>query len=399
MQSMPRAWLIALASLSLYLLAASGHRAAAQNSNDKIDSKRVNFPTFDEVELSGTFYRSLPAAGKKDRDAVVLLLHDFRHDKGGSSQEDGWRQLAGQLQREGYAVLSFDFRGFGNSKSVSPKFWKYSHNRLRGSGRGAAAATIDQKNFSASYYVNLVNDIAAARAYLDVLNDGGDVNSSNILIVGAGQGATLGTLWMASECRRQRDPTSDRLMEGLLPDWRNPFKKFSEPEGNDLAAAVWLTLYPMLETKQLGSSLKSDLVDTAKNAKISTYFLYSKDDKHAADFTKNCMDALTFEKGKKIELKSVKEKTIPRAGQLSGSKLLSGRLQTTNYIIDYLNRVVEDRGTRTRRPRDNQKFAFCWSMPWPSARSVHRIMAKLPGEAVPRSLTSSPEVLKTMNLR
>jgi hypothetical protein len=313
-------------------------------------------------------------------------LHDFHHLKGGNSQEDGWRPLAGQLQREGYSVLSFDFRGFGNSKSVSPKFWTYPHNSrgIRGGGKKNAPSSIDQKDFSAGYYLNLINDIAAARAYLDSLNDSGEVNSSNILVVGAGQGATLGALWMASECRRQRDPTSDRISEGKLPDWSNPFKSFSEPEGNDLGAAVWLTVSPSLENRTL--PLKSALVDTAKNAKIPTYFLYSKKDEKAASLIKNNLDAILSENGKKTEQKGVKEKGILGAGDLAGSKLLSSRLKTADNIVEFLNRVIEDRGSRTRKAREDQKYAFCWSMPWPTARNVNRLLAKLPGEPISRPI-------------
>ncbi|HZV06418.1 MAG TPA: hypothetical protein VE999_15160 [Gemmataceae bacterium] len=392
MRFLPRASLIPLAALSLLLPAGSGQLSAAQNSNDKIESKRVHFPTFDEVELSGTFYRSMPA-GKKDKDAIVLLLHDFNHNKGGGSQEDGWRQLAGELQKEGYSVLSFDFRGFGNSKSVSPKFWTYVHNKgIRGARSRTPPSSIDQKDFSSTYYINLINDIAAARAYLNVLNDAGDVNSSNILIVGAGQGATLGALWMASECRRQRDPRSDRYLENMLPQW-TALTRFDEPEGNDVGAAVWLTIYPSLERRPVGGSLKNALVDTAKNTKIPTCFLYGKKDEQAASFTKNSMDAILSENGKKTESKTVKEKAVPGT-ELAGSKLLSGRLKTTDYIIDFLNRAVEDRGSRTRKTREDQKFAFCWSMPWPTARNVNRIVAKLPGEPLPH-----PVPLNVLGLR
>ena len=132
MRALPRPPFLSLGCLSLFLLAGSGSLSAA----DDIESKRVHFTAYDEVELSGTFYRSMPASGKRDKDAVVLLLHDFRHAKGGGSKEDGWNQLAGQLQKEGYAVLSFDFRGFGNSKAVSPKFWLLPHNQRMHPRRG-----------------------------------------------------------------------------------------------------------------------------------------------------------------------------------------------------------------------------------------------------------------------
>lgn len=377
MRRLPLVLFMPLAAVSLLLLPVNSPLSAA----DDIEAKRVHFTTFDEVELGGTFYRSAPAGGKKDKDTVVLFLHDFRHFKGGGSQEDGWHQLAGQLQKEGYAVLSFDFRGFGNSKSVSPKFWLFNHNRqgIRGGNKKNPPASIDEKDFSPNYFINLVNDIAAARAYLNILNDASEVNSSNIVLVGAGQGATLGALWLASELRRQKDNQSDRLILGMAP----LFQRLDEPEGLDVAAAVWMTVYPTLEGKPLGRSLINALVDEAKKARIPAYFLYAKNDKKANDFLNlnNDLKTLISENSKKKG--GVKEKTIPGAGDLAGSKLLSSRYKTADYILDYLNNVVEERGSRTRKDRQDQKFAFCWSLPWPSDRSVNRrIPAKLPGEGV-----------------
>lgn len=378
MQRLLQVLIIPFAALSLLLLLVNGPLSAA----DDIESKRVHFPTFDEVELSGTFYRSMPAAGKKDKDTVVLLLHDFRHLKGGGSQEDGWHQLAGQLQKEGYAVLSFDFRGFGNSKSVSPNFWTYAHNSkgIRGASKKTPPPTIDEKDFSPNYFINLVNDIAAARAYLNVMNDANEINSSNIILIGAGQGATLGSLWLASELRRQKDNQSDRLFPGMLPQ----FRVLDEPEGNDVAGAVWLTIYPTLEGKALGRSLISALVEEAKKGKIPTLFLYAQNDKKANDFLSLNPDlkALFSENSKKKG--GVKEKQIPRAGDVAGSKLLSSRYKTADFILEYLNNVVEERGSRTRKDRQDQKYAFCWSLPWPSAQNASRIPAKLPGEPVTR---------------
>jgi alpha-beta hydrolase superfamily lysophospholipase len=382
MRRLPHVLFVPLTALSLLLLPVNKRLSAA----DDIESTRVQFLTFDEVELSGTFYRSTPAAGKKDKDAVVLLLHDFRHLKGGSGQEDGWHQLAGQLQKEGYAVLSFDFRGFGNSKSVSPKFWAFAHNRqgISGGSKRNPSATIDEKDFRTNYFINLVNDIAAARAYLNIKNDANEVNASNIILIGAGQGATLGALWLASECRRQKDSQSDRLFPGLLPQ----FRSLDEPEGNDVAAAVWLTIYPTLEDRRLGSSLIKALVDEAKKARnpIPTLFLYAKNDVKANDFLNKNSDlkALFAENSKKKG--GVKEKSVPGAGQLEGSKLLR---KSDDIIRDYLNNVVEERGSRTRKDRKDKDFAFCWSLPWPTAPNASRIPAKLPGEPVTRLIPPS----------
>lgn len=380
MRALPRPPFLSLGCVSLFLLIGSGPLSAA----DDIESKRVHFTAVDDIELSGTFYRSTPAAGKRDKDAVVLLLHDFRHAKGGGSKEDGWITLAGQLQKNGYSVLSFDFRGFGNSKSVSPRFWAYAHNARLIRGGARKPASIDQKEFNSAYYPFLVNDIAAARAYLNTMNDAGEVNASNIIVIGAGQGATLGALWMASECRRQRDPASDRLLPGMLPQWGGfAPPRFDDPEGNDLAAAVWLTISPSLENKSLSKPLTSALVDTAKTAKIPTYFFYGNRDDKAENLATYHMKAITMENGKELDQKNVKKKAIP-VGDLAGSKMLAGRFKTTEYILDYLGRVLEDRGTRVRKARDDQKFAFCWTVPWPTAQRVRRLVAKLPGEPVTR---------------
>jgi alpha-beta hydrolase superfamily lysophospholipase len=383
MRTLSHALFVPLTALFLLFVSAPGPVSAA----DDIQSKKVSFTTFDEVELSGTFYRSAPAGGKKDKDAVVLLLHDFRHNKGGSSQEDGWHRLAGELQKEGYAVLSFDFRGFGNSKSVSPRFWSYVHNSrgIRGANKKNPPASIDEKDFNSGYFLALVNDIAAARAYLNVLNDANEVNSSNILVVGAGQGATLGALWLASECRRQKDNQSDKLFLGQSPQ----FHFLDEPEGNDVGAAVWLTIYPALEGKMVGKQVISALVDAARNFRIPSYFLYAKNDTKAYDFLYKNGDLKTLltESGKKKG--GVKEKAIPGAGELMGSKLLSSRLKTTNYIVDYLNNVVEERGSKVRKDRQDQKYAFCWSLPRPSARNVMHILAKMPGEPVTRLIPAN----------
>lgn len=368
--------LFPLACLSLLWLGGAERVAAAE-------SKRVHFTTYDEVELSGSFYPAMPAAGKRSKDAVVLLLHDFQHLKGGGSKDDGWIQLAGHLQEEGYGVLSFDFRGFGNSRTVSPKFWTFAHNRsgIRGYNKVNPPSTIDQKNFLPAYYLSLINDIAAARAYLNTMNDAGDVNTSNLIVIGAGPGATLGALWVASECRRQRDPSSDRLFAGVLPQW-GPLTKFDDPEGNDIAAAVWVTLTPSLEGKPANNQLKSALVDAARVAKIPTYFLYGKKDDKAARVSDNYLDAIQTENGKKLDLKFVQSKGVAGT-ELGGSKLFGKGRKTAEFITDYLGRVLEDRGNRVRRVREEQKFAFCWSMPWPTARgAIDHIPAKLPSEAV-----------------
>src|SRR5262249_40873887 len=89
-------------------------------------SVKIDFKSGDGVTLVGRYYA---AGGTKKRDAVVLLLHDFKQKKGGSSKALAYQELATALRDDGYAVVTFDFRGFGDSTSVTDKFWDHSHNR------------------------------------------------------------------------------------------------------------------------------------------------------------------------------------------------------------------------------------------------------------------------------
>src|SRR5262245_23345617 len=114
--------------------------------------QRVNFDTADGVSLEGTYYPSMQ--GKKA--TCVLLLHNFQLGKGGSRADAGWDTLAAALQKKGYAVLAFDFRGHGGSTSVSDNFWDrraHPHNTLLpGAKMAKPPRTIAAQGMPASYY-------------------------------------------------------------------------------------------------------------------------------------------------------------------------------------------------------------------------------------------------------
>src|SRR4051794_20956288 len=78
------------------------------------DSEAVTFDTVDGVKIKGTFWPG--AKGRKS--PTVLILHDFEMNKGGDSHQDGWDSLGDALQKKGLAVLSFDFRGHGQSTAI-----------------------------------------------------------------------------------------------------------------------------------------------------------------------------------------------------------------------------------------------------------------------------------------
>jgi hypothetical protein len=64
MRVLLRSLILSLSGLSLILNVGVGRLSAA----DGPESKRVHFTTYDDVELGGNLYPSLPGEGKKDGD-------------------------------------------------------------------------------------------------------------------------------------------------------------------------------------------------------------------------------------------------------------------------------------------------------------------------------------------
>jgi hypothetical protein len=351
MVSLPRVRLaLALAAgLALALplalsLARAGADDPAKKDKDKEPFKRVPIRTVDGVELQGFFY---PSNGKKD--ACVLLLHNFDQKKGGDCHKDGWDDFAQKLQDEGYAVLAFDFRGMGESKAVGKEFWDLSrnpHNKVfKGAGTPKQPENIDVKDFPPNYFPHLVNDVAAAKAYLE--RQGG-VNSSNTIVIGAGEGATLGAIWAEAEWRCQR-------LKGLLPGGRFDL---DEPEGKDLACAVWLTISPSLAGRKM--PLRDLLIDVGAEHKMPMAFLYGKDDTEGREVAQAELKSVraAVKGGGKLDFTG--EKAIADT-KLSGSQLLQKGLDTDKWILkDYLEPVLEKRGSREAKKRMFEQERFYW---------------------------------------
>lgn len=187
----------------------------------------VPLPTADQAELSGNFYRS--PTSSRDTPCVIIV-----HDRGKDSSRVECEELARTLQRGGYAVLTFDLRGHGKSLSVSSGFWNPQFANLRSGFRGTGLAkttSIAAADFKPNYWPWLVHDLAAARRYLDQRNDAGELNSGSIIVIGVGEGANLGMLWVATEFERS-------YLTGFVP-----LKSQGTPRlgGDDIAGCVWVS--------------------------------------------------------------------------------------------------------------------------------------------------------------
>jgi hypothetical protein len=213
--------------------------------------RMVKIPTADGLILVGTFYPS----AEKSKGPCVLLLHELSATA--SRSNPAWVKLARALQKEGCAVLTLDFRGFGESREemVPPGFWTScppNQNLAKTLRGGLPLRRLDSRNWLGytKYLPWLVQDIVAARLWLDLEHDRREVNTHNLFLVAAGDGAQLATIWLATEGRRYQ------VLD--LPFFGKPI-----PQGKDVLGGVWFDLTdhrigPLKWSKMVFDDLKAD---------------------------------------------------------------------------------------------------------------------------------------------
>jgi pimeloyl-ACP methyl ester carboxylesterase len=334
-------------ALLVSLIAAGSSRGQGAGSTD------VTFKTFDGVTLSGKLYAGGGAGGKKD--GTVLLIPSFDLAKGGGMQQQGYDDLAKSLQKEGYTVLSFDFRGFGDSKTVDAvAYWKHPFNQLHRTRKpkvvtGKYPEQIDHKDFKGKYTDYFVNDIAAAKTFLDQENDNKTCNTSNLIVVGAGYGATLGAMWVANECRRRRDLS---ILPGAAP-------MLGDLESDSIVGTVWLSISPTLPGRQ-SVPLKKWIVEGGRTHKIPMAFIYGENDTEGAKIATNMKGAIV-DGAAKNDFKFTGSKPISKT-KLTGAKLLEPSLDTQSWISDkYLDPAMATRGKKRRTDKKVEASRFFYN--------------------------------------
>lgn len=332
----------------------------------------VSFSTADGVTIKGTFY---PAA-KRDS-TCVLMLHALGANE--DSKKKGWQELAQALNAKGYGVLTFDFRGHGDSTMINPQdFW------------GGKAGAVNQaqmpkligrdslefKDYKSSYYPVLINDIAAARAFLDRKNDAGECNSSSLVIIGAETGGTLGAIWLSSEFHRYRVEMAQQPVQ-FPPNPQQLFllpgvKPAKEPEGKDVLACIWLSISHTLGSPKLPAtlSLSGQLYTPAQEVPMT--FLYGANDAFGAKLAKQLETSIKKKDPKNRRYEFTGSTPIPGANEkLRGRGLLqvSG---ADGAIVEYVENLSMAR-PREWMERDFRKTLYVW-------RNTQLSYAKLPSE-------------------
>jgi pimeloyl-ACP methyl ester carboxylesterase len=132
--------------------------------------QKVSFLTDDGVSIVGTYYT--PVSSHQTTNAIILL-HMFGRDR------NDWNAFASNLSNStnGYAVLSIDLRGHGESINQTGK-------------------TISFQSFTPPDFNKMVLDVKAAKHFLVAQKN---ISSNNIVIVGASIGANVGLNYAASD--------------------------------------------------------------------------------------------------------------------------------------------------------------------------------------------------------
>jgi pimeloyl-ACP methyl ester carboxylesterase len=345
----------------LSLLVPAGLPAQDKKEEKKDDEKKtyetVRFNTVDQVELKGSYWPS--TRGKKG--PVAILLHRI----GGQSNGDGWKDLAEDLQKAGFAVLSFDFRGHGASINVAPQFWSHPMNQNIPHKLGPKlpeTISLADLQKTPGYLPNLVNDIAAAKRYLERrYNDSGECNLSNLVLIGSEDGATLGALWLATETKRYR----------LTQNLGGPVMKANNPESKDVVACVWLNMSNTLGGKVPATYLNVWLREAgnSQGSKVPMAFIFGKQDekaeKEALKYVKAIRPMYDPKKPPKDDLRGTFEYGVPET-KLVGSKLLTGELSTREDIIKkYFDGFIfdEKKGLNEWENRESEKANYGWYLP------------------------------------
>jgi pimeloyl-ACP methyl ester carboxylesterase len=323
----------------------------------------VSFPTADFVTLHGQLYPG--ARGKKG--ACVLLVHDL----GRGHRGDDLAPLALALQGAGHTVMQLDLRGHGASTHIDNGFWAVPANQLlpgfaTGKNGGVAAAPLDPRTLPAQYFPWLVQDLAAARLWLDVHNDDADepVNSANLVVVGAGEGAALAALWLAAESRRFAAKVGDL----------GPFPQVDgNPEVQYVAAGVWLTMVPRLGGRT--AAVQDWLALSGRDRKVPMGFLYGADDVSGARLAERLANGL---KPNPRPRELTAARAVPGTS-LTGARLLQSGLETDKLVLAYVDNVLQQRDIKWSA-RTVQANVYYWVVPGAQPLAANLLGGRIPVE-------------------
>jgi hypothetical protein len=207
---------------------------------------------------------------------------------------------------------------------------------------------IDYQSFSSSYHPYMINDIAAAKAFLDRKNDAGLCNSSNLILISSGRSGALAAGWINAEMHRFR-----RLPQAFFGA---PLQLSDSPEGVNILCSLFLDLTPNIGRSKL--SLSSAL-RLAAGRKIPFVFFYGKDESAAKAVARSTEKAIN--PGGKNELTGATAIPGEKVGDVE-KRLLNDKTVQKD-IVRYLKQVHDERA-REWEDRECRETIYFWRNPY-----------------------------------
>jgi hypothetical protein len=342
---------VLFAAAAVGLLGESAPVAVAQNVVPTDES----FESADGVKLYGRFYK----AAVTKNGSCVLILPQFKKDP----TKGDWDGLAKRLANEGYNVLILHYRGHGKSTDIiakdffgNPVLGQINAMLVPGANKTPPKSTLSMNELKPAYMPMLVNDVMAARSFLERKNDAGEVNVSTMYLIGAGEGCPLGMLYTATEWHREEKVPNIAVPPQFVSSNRGLFPGGS-PVGKDIAAAVWLS--PDKTPSMSDGTVKSFISSYAPDMREETrmLFLYGEKDDNGKKHCKYYHDEVLVAKGKKGKIEGMvltEVRPVKGAKELKGVDLLGNNATfgTEDTISKYLKAVEDDRKGKARFNRN-----------------------------------------------
>ncbi len=183
-------WVLTTICAACYVLSLP-QTVVAQNKSLALKAPRdVTFQTKDRVNLVGTYWES--SAGEES--PVVVLLHDEGDNRRRWGGKDG---IAANLQKAGYAVISVDLRGHGDSAADAAQNQPKSRTR-----KGRKGPKLKPRD-----YTNMVLfDMEAVKDFLYDEHQARRLNMNKTGIVGPGMGAAVAVNFAANDWLKKPHP-------------------------------------------------------------------------------------------------------------------------------------------------------------------------------------------------
>jgi hypothetical protein len=184
----------------------------------------------------------------------------------------------------------------------------------------------------------MVNDVIAARRFLELKNDAGELNTNSIFVLGAQEGAALGLLFTFEEFTRT-------YTLGFVPLQSNGT---THNAGDDLAGAIWLSL-SLRPNLPGGPGPSLDINKWFRSYgqirdKVPMAFVYGEQDQRARNDTDTVMRLLSASASGKVERHKLDTRIDIKGTNLAGTALLGQPgLGVNQKAIEFVKKVMAER--------------------------------------------------------